>query len=44
MRWICELSDLQRIQKRVMRIILPAYKYRDALKIANIDTLHDRRE
>ena len=27
-----------------MGIILPDYKYRDALKTANIDTLYDRRE
>ena len=27
-----------------MRIILPDYKYRDALKMANIKTLYDRRE
>ena len=37
-------EDLERIQKRAMRIILPDYKYRDALKIANIATLYDRRE
>ena len=34
-------EDLERIQKRAMRIILPDYKYPDALKIANIDTLYD---
>ena len=27
-----------------MRFILPDYKYRDALKMANIDTLYNRRE
>ena len=27
-----------------MGIILPDYKYRDALKTANMDTLYDRRE
>ena len=27
-----------------MGIILPDYKYRDALKTANIDTLYDRHE
>ena len=32
-------EDLERIQKRAMGIILPDYKYRDALKTANIDTL-----
>ena len=37
-------EDLERIQKRAMGIILPDYKYRDALKTANIDTLYDRRE
>ena len=37
-------EDLELIQKRAMRIILPDYKYRDALNIAKIDTLHDRRE
>ena len=36
-------EDLSRIQKCAMRIILPDYKYRDELKIANIDTLYDRR-
>ena len=37
-------EDLERIQKCAMRIILPDYKYRDALKMANINTLYDRRE
>ena len=37
-------EDLERIQKRAMHISLPDYKYSDALKIANIDTLHYRRE
>ena len=37
-------EDLELIQKRAMRIILPDYKYRDALKIAKIDTLYVRRE
>ena len=37
-------EDLERIQKRAMGIILPYYKYRDALKTAIIDTLYDRRE
>ena len=36
-------EDLELIQKRAMRIILPDYKYRDALKIAKIDTLYVRR-
>ena len=36
-------EDLERIQKRAMRVSLRDYKYRDALKIANIDTLYDRR-
>ena len=40
----CLFEDLERIQKRAMGIILPDYKYRDALKTANIDTLYDRRE
>ena len=37
-------EDLELIQKRAMRIILPDYKCRDALKIAKTDTLYDRRE
>ena len=37
-------EDLERIQKRAVRIMLPDYKHRDTLKIANIDTLYDRRE
>ena len=37
-------EDLELIQKREKRIILPDYKYRDALKIAKIDTLYVRRE
>ena len=37
-------EDLELIKKRVMRIILPYYKYRDALKVAKIDTLYVRRE
>ena len=37
-------EDLERIQKRAMGIIFPDYKYRDALKTANIDTLYDRCE
>ena len=37
-------EDLERIRKRAMRISLPDYKYCDALKIAIIDTLYDRRE
>ena len=37
-------EDLERIQKRAMSIILPDFQYRDALKIANIATLYDRRE
>ena len=37
-------EDLERIQKHAMGIILPDYKYRDALKTANMDTLYDRRE
>ena len=37
-------EDLERIQKRAMQISLPDYKYRDALKIANNETLYDRRE
>ena len=37
-------EDLERIQKRAVRIMFPDYKRRDTLKIANIDTLYDRRE
>ena len=37
-------EDLERIQKCAMRIILPDCKYRDAIKMANINTLYDRRE
>ena len=37
-------EDLERIQKRAVRIMLPDYKHRDTPKIANIDTLYDRRE
>ena len=37
-------EDLESIQKRTMCIILPDYKYHDALKIANIDSLYDRRQ
>ena len=37
-------EDLECIQKRAMRISLPDYKHRDALKRANIDTLYHRRE
>ena len=37
-------EDLKRIQKRAMGIILPDYKYRDALKTANIETLYNRCE
>ena len=37
-------EDLELIQKHAMHIILPDYKYRDALKIAKIDTLYVRCE
>ena len=37
-------EDLESIQKRTMCIILPDYKYHDTLKIANIDSLYDRRQ
>ena len=35
-----QTEDLERIQQRAMRIILPDYKYHDELKEANIDTLY----
>ena len=40
----CLSKDLERIEKCAMRIILPDYKYRDALKMANINTLYNGRE
>ena len=42
LRYLSE--DLEHIQKHAVRIILPDYKYCDALKIVNIDTLYDRCE
>ena len=35
-------EDLERIQKRAVRIMLPDYKHRDTLKIANIVPVYDR--
>ena len=40
----CLSEDLELIKKRAMRIILPDYKYRDVLKMANINTLYNSRE
>ena len=40
----CLSEDLDRIKKRAMRFILPDYKYCDALKMANINTLYNRRD
>ena len=37
-------EDLERIQKREERIVLPDSKHRNTLKIASIDTLYDRGE
>ena len=37
-------EDLERILKCAMRIILGDFKYRDALKMVNINTLYERRE
>ena len=37
-------DDLERIQRRAMRIVFPYLSYNEALKEANIPTLFDRRE
>ena len=37
-------ADIERIQKRALRIILPSLTYREALSITGITTLKDRRE
>ena len=40
---ICLIEKLELIQKRAMFIIFPGHHYKEALKMANIDTLQDRR-
>ena len=37
-------EDLEKLQKRALRIIYPTLSYREALSEAEIDTLYDRRE
>ena len=37
-------ADIERIQKRALRIILPSLSYREALCFTGITTLKDRRE
>ena len=39
----CLIEKLELIQKRTLFIIFPGYHYSEALKMANIDTLQDRR-
>ena len=38
------IEELERIQKCVLRVILPDLKYRDAINTGNVNTLYDRRE
>ena len=37
-------ADIERIQKRALRIVLPSLSYREELSITGITTLKDRRE
>ena len=37
-------DDLERLQKRALRIILPSAKYTDALEACNLESLYGRRE
>ena len=37
-------KDIERIQRRALRIIHPSLSYYDALMVCNIPTLHSRRE
>ena len=39
-----QCHNIERVQKRVMKIIYPELTYCDALKTAGLDTLSDRRE
>ena len=40
--YLCE--DIEKIQKRALKIILPSQKYDEALITTNITSLRDRRE
>ncbi len=37
-------DDLERVQRRAMRIIFPGMRYREALEQGNLQSLYDRRE
>ena len=37
-------DDIERVQKRVLKIIVPSLNYSEALTVANLTSLHERRE